>query len=78
MKGMCGTVFENMCHLRFQDQILIRHVKVVRLPGPTRMWNSSHHSIEDKDLEELHGDAFNESVTLNVSPSRNCIQWRGT
>jgi hypothetical protein len=75
LKGMCGTVFEDMCHLRFQEQILIRHVRMVRLSGPTRMWNSSHHSIQDKGLEELRKVAFHERVTLNVFPSRTCVYY---
>jgi hypothetical protein len=71
LRGMCGAVFESICHRRFQDQIFIRYMRMVRLPWSGSKLHSSHHTIENQeDLEERREVAFHESVILNVRPSR--------
>jgi hypothetical protein len=70
LRGMCGAIFESICHRRFQEQIFIRYMRMVRLPAGGSKLHSSHHTIENQDLEERREVAFHESVILNVRPSR--------
>jgi hypothetical protein len=68
---MCGTVFESICHLRFQERIDILHMKMVRLSKPADFhWRSSHNPLDDHRLEGLRNDAVREGVTFKVYPSK--------
>jgi hypothetical protein len=71
VRGICGCVFESICHLRFQEQIFIQYARMVRLPGGRAQWHSSHYPIKNQEnLKERREVAYNESFTLNLRPSR--------
>jgi hypothetical protein len=69
-RGMCGTVFENICHHYFKERILIQYTEMVRLTGKNKRhwWNTSHTTFEDQGLEGLRKGAFAKPTTLDVCP----------
>ena len=74
-RGMSGNIFENICHQRFQKQILLKYMLMVRLTRDDRSrqprWYSSHRPIDQQgqELESLRRDAFDRCETLDLSPS---------
>ena len=78
LREMSGIIFENICHQRFQKQILLKYMLMVRLARDDRSrqprWYSSHRPIDQRDtkgqeLESLRRDAFDRCETLDLSPS---------
>ncbi len=72
LKGMSGYIFEGFCHRRFQNNIHIQYVQMVRLDRKTwkrqPRWNSSHVRLQDSELDAHRQNARRNSVTLDVHP----------
>ena len=74
-RALAGTMFENICHMRFQKHISIWFVSMVRLDKKRNLkWHSSHCAIEPpvlqaNELEKQRQVAFRGWGTLDVCPS---------
>jgi hypothetical protein len=75
-RGAAGHIFESFCQQNFQKRILIDYVPMVRLTGldgkRKRQWHTSHHPIDDRNLETLRQNALGRMVTLDIYPSNIC------
>jgi hypothetical protein len=71
-RGMAGFIFESICHQRFQDQISIECMPMVRLASDdgrrNPKWHSIHDTFENYELENLREKKLPECTTLDVSP----------
>lgn len=75
-RGAAGHIFESFCQQHFQRRILINYVPMIRLTGHdgqrNHQWHTSHHPVEDQNLEKSRQNALHRMVTLDVHPSNIC------
>ena len=75
-RGAAGHLSESFCQQHFQRRILINYLPMIQLTGHDgqhkHQWHTSHHPVEDQNLEKSRQNALRHMVTLDGYPSNIC------